>query len=237
MARKATVYGSNGQELYGQPAICDRWKEYTEKLYEDEQQNHLIGKYETLEMEPNILEEEVIWAIKQLANQKAPGIDGRSTELLKPIPVVVLTALCQYIWNTCEWPKEWKKSVFVPIPKKGNSKDCTNYHTIALMPNARKILLKTIQQHLSITIDRELSDVQADFRRGKGTCDHIANIRWIIEKAREYQKDLYMCFIDYLKAFDVLEHNKLWTCLKEIGTPPHLIELIRSFYQDQEATI
>ncbi|XP_030047811.1 uncharacterized protein LOC115461893 [Microcaecilia unicolor] len=234
MACKTTVRGSNGQKLYDQPAIRDQWKEYTEELYEGEQQIHLIEKDETLELEPNILKKEVMWAMKQLANRNPPGIDGIPTELLKPIPVAALTTLCQCIWNTCERPKEWKRSVFISTPKKGETKDCTNYHTIALIPHACR---KIIQQRLSITIDRELSDVKAGFRKGRSSHDHIANLRWIMEKAREYQKNLYMCFIDYSKAFDVLEHNKLWICLKEMGTPPHLIELIRSLYQDQEVTV
>ena len=106
-----------------------------------------------------------------------------------------------------------------------------------MIPHASKILLKIIQQWLQRIIDQERLDVQAGFREGRGTRDHIANIRWIIEKTLEYQKDLYMCFIDYSKAFDCVEHDKLWVALRDLGVPAHLIKLIRSLYIDQEATV
>ena len=114
----------------------------------------------------------------------------------------VLHSICQHIWKTKQWPQDWKWSVFNPIPKKGNAKECSNYHTIVLISHASKIMLKILQARLQQYVDRELPDVQAGFRKGRGTRDQIANIRWIMEKAREFQKNIYFYFIDYTKAFD-----------------------------------
>ena len=109
------------------------------------------------------------------------------------------------------------KCVFIPIPKKGNAKECSNYHTIALISHASKIMLKILQARLYRSVNQELPDVQAGFRKGRGTRDQIANFRWIIEKASEFQKNIYFCFIDYAKAFDYVDHNKLWKILKRGG--------------------
>ena len=110
---------------------------------------------------------------------------------------------------------DWKRSVCILIPKKGNAKECSNYHTIALILHASKVMVKILQARLQQYVSRELPDVQAGFRKGRGTRDQIANIHWIIEKARESQKNMYFCFIDYAKAFDRVDHNKLWKILKE----------------------
>ena len=115
-----------------------------------------------------------------------------------------------------------KKSVFIPIPKKGNDKECSDYRTIALISHASKVILKILQARLQQYVNCELPDVQAGFRKGRGTRDQIANILWIIEKAREFQKNIYFCFIDYAKAFDCMDHNKLSKILKEMGIPDHL---------------
>ena len=130
-----------------------------------------------------------------------------------------------------------KRSVFIPIPKKGNAKECSKYCTIALISHASKLMLKILQTRLQQYMDRELPDVQAGFRKSRGSEDQIANICWIIEKAREYQKNIYFCFIDYAKAFDCVDHNKLWKILKAMGIPDHLAHLLRNLYADQEATV
>ena len=108
--------------------------------------------------------------------------------------------------------------------------------TVALISHASKVMLKILQARLQQYMNREIPDVQTDFRKGRGTRDQIANIRWIIEKAREFQKNIYFCFIDYAKAFDCVDHNKLWKFLKEMGIPEHLICLLRNLYVGQEAT-
>ena len=121
-----------------------------------------------------------------------------------------------------------ERSVFIPIPKKGNAKECSNYHTFALISHASKVMLKILQARLQQYMNHELPNVQAGFRKGRGTRDQIVNIRWIIEKAREFQKNIYFCFIDYAKAFDCVDHNKLWKILKEMGIPGHLTCLEKS---------
>ena len=141
---------------------------------------------------------------------KASGGDGISVELfqiLKDDAIKVLNSICQQIWKTQPWPQDQKRSVFISIPKKVNTKKCANYRTIALISHASKITLKILQARLQQQVNRELPDVQAGFRKGRGTRDQIANIRWIIEKAKEFQKNIYFCFIDY--AFDCVDHNKL----------------------------
>ena len=115
-----------------------------------------------------------------------------------------------------------EKVSFHSIPKKGNAKECSNYCTIALISHASKVMLKILQARLQQYVNRECPDVQAGFRKGRGTRDQIANIRWIIEKAREFQKNIYFCFTDYAKAFDCVDHNKLWKILKEMGIPEYL---------------
>ena len=111
--------------------------------------------------------------------------------------------------NTEQWPWDWKKPVFIPILKKGNAKECSNYHTIALISHASKVMLKILQARLQQYVNHELPDFQDGFRNGRRTRDQIANIYWIMEKAREFQKNIYFCFIDYAKAFDCVDHNKL----------------------------
>ena len=135
------------------------------------------------------------------------------------------------------WPQDWKRSVFIPLPKKGNAKECSNCHTIALISHASKVMLKILQARLQQYMNHELPDVQAGFRKGRGTRDQIANIRWIIKKAREFQKNIYFSFIDYAKAFDCVDHNKLWKVLQEMEIPDHLTHLLRNLYAGQEATV
>jgi len=125
----------------------------------------------------------------------------------------VLHWICQQILKTQQWPQDWKRSVFIPIPKKGNAKECSNYHTIALISHASKVMLKILQAWLQQYMNRETPDVQASFRKGRGSRDQIDNICWIIKKSREFQKNIYFCFIDYAKAFDLwitINCGKFW---------------------------
>ena len=145
----------------------------------------------------------------------------------------VLHSVCQQIWKTQQWPQDWKKSVFIPIPKKGSAKECSNYHTIALISLVNKVMLKILQARLQQYVNRELPDVQAGFRNGRGTRDQIANIHWIIERAREFQKNIYFCFIDSTKAIDFVDHDKLWKILKEMGIADHITCLLRNLYADK----
>ena len=195
-------------------------------------------------LEPDILEYEVKWALESIAMNKASGGDGIQVELfqiLKDDAVKVFHSICQQVWKTQQWPQNLKRSVFIPIPRKGNTKECSNYRTIALISHASKVMLKILLARLQQYVNGELPDVQAGFRKGRGTRDQIANIHWITEKGREFQKNIYFCFIDYAegidyaKGFDCVDHNKLWK-MKEMGIPDHLTCLLRNLYAGQEAS-
>ena len=151
------------------------------------------------------MECEVKWAIGSITTNKASGGDGIPAELfqiLKDDAVKVLHSICQQIRKIQQWPHDWKKSVFIPVPKKGNAKECSYNHTVALISHAGKVMIKILQARLQQYMNSELPDVQVGFRKGRGTRDQISNIHWIIEKAREFQKNIYFCFIDYSEAFD-----------------------------------
>ena len=146
------------------------------------------------DLEPDILESKVKWPLRSITTNKASGGDGIPVELfqiLKDDAVKVLHSICQQIWKTQQWPQDWKRSVFIPIAKKGNAKECSNYRTIALISHTSEVMLKILQTRLQQYMKPELPDVQAGFRKGRGTRDQIANIRWIIEKAREFQENIY----------------------------------------------
>ena len=157
-------------------------------------------------LQPDILECEVKWALGSITMSKDSGGEGIPVELLqilKDDAVKVLHSMCQQIWKTQQWPQDWKSSVFIPIPKKGNSKECSNYYTIALISHASKVMLKILQARLQQYKNHELPDVQAGFRKARGTRDQIANICWIIKKAREYQKNIYFSLLIMPKPLTV----------------------------------
>ena len=192
-------------------------------------------------LEADILECEVKWALGSITTSKASGDDGIPVELiqiLKDDSVKVLHSICQQIWKTQQWLQDWKRSVFIPIPKKGNAKECSKYHTIAFISHTRIVMLKILQARLQQYMNREITDVHTGFRKGRGIRDQIANTLWMImEKAREFQKNIYFCFVEYAKAFDCVDHNKLWKILQEMGIPDHLTCLLRNLYAGQEATV
>ena len=138
---------------------------------------------------PDILEYEVKWALGSITTNKVVKvmeIPVQLFQILEDDAMKVLHSICQQIWKTQQWPQNWKRSVFIPIPKKGNAKECSNYHTTTLISHANKVMLKILQARLQQYMNRELPDVQAGFRKGRGTRDQIANICWMIEKAREF---------------------------------------------------
>ena len=142
-------------------------------------------------LEPDILECEVKWALGSITRNKSSGVDGVPVELFRILQddsVKELHSICQQIWKTQQWPQDWKRSVFIPIPKKGNAKECSNHHTIALTSHASKVMLKILQARLQQDMNCEILDVQAALRKGRGTRDQIAKICWIKEKAREFRK-------------------------------------------------
>ena len=173
-------------------------------------------------LEPDILEHEVKWALGSIVRNKASGADGipvKLFQILKDDAVKVLHLIHQLIWKTQQWPQDWIRSVFIPIPKKGNAKECSNYCTIELISRASKVILKILQARLQQYMNRELPDIQAGYRKGRGTRDQIANIHWIIKKAKEFQKNIFH-FTGYAKAFDCVDHNKLENSERDGNTRP-----------------
>ena len=184
-------WAQNGIDLTEAEDIKKRWQEYTEELYKKALHNQDNHDGVITHLEPDILECEVKWVLESITTIKASGGDGIPGELfqiLKDDAVKVLHSTCQQIWKTQQWPQDWKRSVFIPIPKKGNTKECSNYHTSALISHASKVMLKILQARLQQYVNRELPDVRAGFRKGRGTRDQIANIRWIIKKEESSRK-------------------------------------------------
>ena len=173
--------------------IKNRWQEYPEEPYkkdlnDPDNHNHMVTH----------LEHEVKWVLGSITTNKASRGDGIPVELVQILndnPVKMLHSICQQIWKTQQWLQDWKWSVFITIPKKDNAKECSNYHTIALISHASQVMLKILLARLQQYVNREPLDVQAGFRKGRGTRDQIANIHWIIEKAREFQKNIYFYFM------------------------------------------
>ena len=178
-AKMGTIKDRNGIDLTDAEDIKKRWQEYTEELYKKDL--HDPDKHDGVitHLESNILECKVKWALGSIIMNKASGGDGIPAELyqiLKDDAVKVLHSTCQKIWKTQQWPQDWKRSIFIPIPKMDNAKECSNYHTIALISHASKVMLKILQASLQQYMNRELPDVQAGFRKGRVTRDQIANI-------------------------------------------------------------
>ena len=215
-------------------------EEYTEELYKKYLHDPDNHDGVIIHLEPDILECEVKWALGSITMNKASGGDGIPVELCqiqKEDFVKVLNSVHQKILKTQQWPQDCKRSVFIQIAKKDNSKECSTYLTVALISHISKVMLKILQARLQQYLNRELPGVQAGFSKGRGTRAQTANIHWIIEKAREFQKNIYFCFIDYDKAFDCVGHNKLWKILQEMGISDHLTCLLRNLYAGQEATV
>ena len=185
---------------------------YKKDLHDPDNHNGVITH-----LESDILECKVKWVLGRITMNKASGGDGVPFELfqiLKDDAVKVLHSICQQIWKTQQWPQDWKRSVFIPIQKKSNAKDYSNYRPIVLISHTSKVMLKILQARLQQYMNHEIPDVQAGFRKGRGTRDQTANIHWIIEKSREFQKSI--CFFDYTKAFDCVDHNILWKIFQEM---------------------
>ena len=164
-------------------------------------------------LEPDILECEVRWALENITTNKASGGDGipvRLFQILKDDTVKVLHLICQQIWKTQQWPQDWKRSVFIPILKKDNAKECSNYCTIARISHASKVMLKILQARLQQYVNRELPDVQLDLEKAEEPEIKVpTSVGSLKKQEREFQKNIYFCFIDYAKAFDCVDHSKL----------------------------
>ena len=218
-AKKGTIKDRNGMNLTEAEDIKKRWQEYTEELYKKDLHDPDNHDGVITHLEPYILECEVKWGLGSITMNKTSGGDGIPAELfqiLKDDAVKVLYSICQQIWKTQQWPQDWKRSGFIPIPKKGNAKKCSNYCMLAFISHASKVMLKILQARLQQYINQKYPDVQAGFRKGRGAKDQNANIHWIINKAGEFQKNIQICFIDYAKAFYSVDHNQLWKILKNM---------------------
>jgi hypothetical protein len=236
--RMDVINDEDGNTLTESVDIKRRWVQYSTKLFEA-QEDEVFTHCES-EEEPLPLRSEVEFAMEQMKKAKSPGIDNIASELWKESGkegIDMLWRLCCLIWRKKEWPKDWCRAVFVPLPKKGNLKECANYRTISLICHASKVLLKIIIKRMKNKLDQEISDEQAGFREGRGTRDQIVNIRNVIEKCREHRLPLYMCFIDYSKAFDCVSHHQMWETMKKMGFPGHLVDLISGLYKDQESAV
>ena len=244
--RLKVIKDETGNTLTETEDILNRWKEYCEKMYEKEDDNEetIAGitsemrNYEDADLEP--MRSEVEAAIKKLKDGKSPGCDNLPAELIKAGgdgSVDVYHALCTKIWRTKTWPKDWKRAVFLPLPKKGDLQLCSNYRTISLISHASKIMLMVLMTRMRSKLENEVSRCQAGFRSGRGTRDHIFNLQQLIRKCIEVQHELRISFIDYSKAFDCVKHEHLWRTLEDLGFGGHLIELIKSLYVGQESAV
>ena len=184
-ANMGTVKDRNGMDLTEAEDTKKRWQEYTEELYKKDFHDPDNHDGVITHLEPDILECEVKWALESITKNRVRGGDGIPVELfqiLKHDAVKVLHSICQQTWKTQQWLQDWKRSLFIPIPKKGNAKECSHYNTIAFISHARKVMFKILQARLQQYVNHELPDVQAGFRKGRGTRNQIANNLWIIEK-------------------------------------------------------
>ena len=173
-AKMGSIKDRNGMDLMEVKDVKKRWQEYTEELYKKDLHDPDNHDGVITHLEPNILEFEVKWTSGSITRNKASGGNGIPVELfqiIKDAAVKVLHSICQQIWKTHQWPQDWKRSVFIPIPKKGNAKECSNYHILALISHTRNVMLKILQARLQQYVNRELPDVQAGFRKGRGTRD------------------------------------------------------------------
>ena len=206
--------------------IKKRWQEYTEELYIKDLHDPDNHSGVITQLEPDILECEVKWALESITKNTSSGCDGIPVELfqiLKDDVVKVLHSICQQNWKTQQRPQDWKRSVFTSVSKKGNSKECSNYYTTALISHASKVMLKILQARLQQYVNRELPDVQAGFEKAEEPEIKLPTSAGSLKK-QEFQKNIHFCFIDYAKAFNCVDHNKLENSERDGNTrPPYLL--------------
>ena len=232
------IKDKDGNVLFEKEKIEDRWSEYIKELYDDEDRPDFIEVEN--EEGPHILESEVRYAMRQMKNGKAPGSDEIRIEQLKALDedgIRLLTEICNEVYSTGIIPDEMKHSIFVKLPKKANAMECSDYRTLCLMSNITKILLRIITERNRRIFERESGRTQSGFRKGMGTREGILNFRIIIEKLLEKHKKIYVCFIDYKKAFDRVYHLKLVNALKKLEIDGRDLNLIKNLYWQQTASI
>ena len=221
-AKMSTIKDRNGMNLTEAEDTKKRWQEYTEELYKKDLHNSDNHNAVTTHLEPDILECEIKWALGSITTNKASGGDGIPGELfqiLKDDALKVLHSICQQIWKTRHWPQDWKRSVFNPIPKKGNPKECSNYHTIALIPPPIKVMLKILQARLQHYVNCVLPDVQAGFRKARGTRYQTANMCWIIKNQESSRKTSILLYSLHQSVW-LCGSQKNWKILQDANTRP-----------------
>ena len=233
------VRDANGHTLTEDDEILERWKVYCENLYSGDNETD-SPEPDPGPREPIPTLEEVKKALESTGSGKAAGPDELPVELLKlggDSVVEALHRIIKCVWTTGKWPEDWTQSTFVPLYKKGDPSVCANYRTISLISHASKVLLKVILGRIKPKAELELAEEQAGFRPGRGTHNHLCNLRILTERARARRQPLYMCFVDFEKAFDRVSHKKLWQVLKDMGFAGHIVALIRSLYADQVTNV
>ena len=239
--RSQSLNNKEGNTLTEMNDILNRWHEYGLQLVDthiEKQPKPPDLSYENTEPLP--LVDEVTTAINQLKTGKSPGLDGIPAELIKSSDTAGIEALhmlCNKIWETCQWPEDWKKQEFIMLHKGGSAKECSNYRTIALISHASKVLLIIILNRMRAKIEEELSDCQAGYRSNRSTIDMLFTLQLLIEKIRNSVEEVYLTFIDYSKAFDSVKHHRLFYVMMTMGFPKHLVALIAGLYHNQKATI
>ena len=235
---QSCIKDKDGNILFEANQINDRWKEYIKDLYDDENRKDdiMIENQEG----PPILISEVKYAMRNMKNRKAPGRDEITIEHLKALNdngIKILTDLCNEVYTTGHLPDDLKHSIFIKIPKTANAIDCTEYRTLCLMSNITKIILRVITERNRRTFEREAGKTQSGFKKGMGTREGIFNFRMIMEKMLEKDRKVYICFIDYKKAFDRVYHEKLIEALKDLEVDGKDLMLIKNLYWEQTASI
>ncbi|VEN52761.1 unnamed protein product [Callosobruchus maculatus] len=231
------VKNPEGELITNLHEVIEVWRNYCENLYHEDGLHALSLDFE---QEPDILLSEVEHALNKLKTNKATGIDVISAETLKCLGddgISLLHNICKSVWSSGVWPDEWCTSIFVPLHKKGFPTNPDNYRLLSLSSHASKVLLYILQSRLEGFIGWQISQAQAGFVKGRGTREQILNLRQIIEKAREHYFPVFICFVDYSKAFDNVKWPKLWEILISIGVPYHLVFLIQQLYESNSARV
>jgi len=217
--------------------ILERWREYCETLYTSTDSDNDTYDLEPGPAEPVPTAEEVEKALESTKSEKAAGPDGIPIELLKLGEDSVVKAMYLITVQTGKWPDDWTQSTFVPLYKKGDPSVCANYRTISLISHASKILLKVILGRITPKTEFEVAEEQVGFRPQRGTHNHLCSLRILTEKAQSQRQPLYMCFVDFKKAFDKVNHKKLWKVMVDMGFAKHLVALIRVLYENQKSNV
>ena len=243
--RSTGIEDKNGNLLTEEQAIIKRWTEYCKDLYNYKirPDTNILDNGTNTNRETGdepIMKEEVEEAVRSLKESKSPGVDNVPAELLKhagPELTKVLTTICQRIWETKEWPKEWTQSLIIPLPKKGNLRLCENYRTISLISHPSKVMLRVLLNRLKGKAEEILAEEQAGFRPKRSTMEQVFNLRLLVEKHLQHQRDLYHNFIDFKKAFDRVWHEGLWQIMTNFNFDTNLIEVIKALYKDSSSAV